>query len=104
MQKANNLKIAKEFKKKVTAKIKVDKFILFGSRATQKFRNDSDFDVMIISEDFQDIPWYRRAVDLYMIWDRDYPLELLCYTPQEIEGRLERVGIVAEAMKKGIGI
>ncbi|MBS3132448.1 nucleotidyltransferase domain-containing protein [Candidatus Woesearchaeota archaeon] len=99
-----NLELATKFKKKIGKSIDLDRFILFGSRAGSGFRQDSDFDLLIISKDFEKIPWYKRAGRFYLMWDEDYPLEILCYTPEEIERRKGKVGIISEAMQKGVEI
>lgn len=101
---SKNLKLATKFKKKVGKSINLDRFILFGSRAGKGFREDSDFDLLIVSKDFERIPWYKRPAKFYLMWNEDYPLEILCYTPEEIEKRKGRVGIISEAMRMGIDI
>lgn len=105
VQKTNqNLVLARKFKRNIKKNMKVDKLILFGSRAKGTFSEYSDFDLIIISDDFKGIPWYRRSIKLYMIWNEDYPLEILCYTPEEIKRRVNEIGIVSEALRYGIEI
>jgi len=105
VQKQNkNIKIVRSFKRKVKDEISVEKIVFFGSRARSDFTENSDFDLMIVSKDFRGIPWYKRAQKLYLIWEQDLPLELLCYTPEEIDKKKKHVGIVAEALSSGIDI
>lgn len=59
---------------------------------------------MVISKDFQDVPWYKRPIQLYLIWDQEYPLELLCFTPEELDKKKNRLGIVSTALESGIVI
>lgn len=99
-----NIKLVQKFKKNINKSIKVDKLILFGSRAKGNFHRYSDFDLIIISPDFKGVPWYKRPAKFYMIWNEDYPIEILCYTPEEIKRRIDKVGIVSEAVKEGIEI
>jgi len=71
---------------------------LFGSRARGDWLEESDWDIMIISPEFADIPFPDRATMLL----RRIPLrrvELLCYTEEEFQERIEEIGIVAEAAK-----
>lgn len=105
VQRANkNITLVRRFKRNINKSIKVDKIILFGSRAKKNYHRYSDFDLLIISSDFSGIPWYKRPTKLYMMWKEDYPLEILCYTPEEIKRRLNKVGVVSEAIKEGIEI
>jgi len=58
--------------------------ILFGSSARHQTREDSDLDLLII-EQHNSLPRYRRAVDYRMALlgiDRD--IDLVVYTPEEI--------------------
>lgn len=99
-----NIILVRKFKKNINKSIKVDKVILFGSRAKGNFHRYSDFDLIIVSSEFKGIPWYKRPAKLYAMWNEDYPLEILCYTPEEISRRMGKIGIVSEAIKKGIEI
>ena len=99
-----NIRLVRKFKRSINGRIKVDKLILFGSRAKGKPHRYSDFDLLIISPDFKGVPWYKRPIKFYMMWKEDYPLEILCYTPEEIRKRMEKINIVSEAFKEGIEI
>lgn len=97
-----NIEIVKRFKERIRKRMVIESIILFGSRAKGTFDRHSDFDLLVVSKDFRGIPWYKRPVSLYMMWNENFPLELLCYTPEEIEKRRNRPGIVSEALRKGI--
>ena len=99
-----NVRLIRKFKKDINKSIKVDKLILFGSRAKGYFNRYSDFDLLIVSPDFKGVPWYKRPTKFYLMWKEDYPLEILCYTPEEIRKKIEKTGIVSEAVKEGIEI
>lgn len=64
-----------------------EKIILFGSAARGEFRPDSDIDLLIIKKD---TPYYGedRIRELSRLIDRDVPLDLLVYRPEEFEKRL----------------
>ena len=105
VQKADkNITLVRKFKRIINKSFKVDKIILFGSRAKGNFGRYSDFDLLIVSPDFKGIPWYKRPTKFYMMWKEDFPLEILCYTPEEIRERMEKANIVSEAFKEGIEI
>ncbi len=62
-----------------------EKILLFGSRARQTHRPDSDIDLLVIKESME--PRYKRAVPAYAAL-ADLPIEVntevIVYTPQEI--------------------
>lgn len=64
------------------------KIILFGSAARGDMRKDSDIDLFIIKDDPDKRPF--RAVKVYGTldgFDRLYPLDVIVYTPSELEYR-----------------
>ena len=104
MDKRENLKIVKLFKKIVSEKLNIQKLILFGSRARGDFKKDSDFDLIVVSDEFVNGGRYKRAPDIYRAWNMDYPVDFLCYTQKEFNKLKNRVTIVREAVKEGIEI
>ena len=52
-EKENLIKKLKIFLENVSQEFKIEKVFLFGSRATEEFREDSDVDLIIISKDFE---------------------------------------------------
>lgn len=99
-----NLKIAKEFKKTLRKEFSIELFILFGSRAGNSFSQYSDFDIIVVSKDFAKYPWHRRPIKAYLEWKKDYPLEILCYTPEEFNQIKKKSFVIREAIKKGVEI
>lgn len=99
-----NIILVRKFKRNIKKIVKLDKLILFGSRARGTFNTYSDFDLIIVSDDFKDIPWYKRPAKLYVMWKEDYPVEILCYTPEEFKKRANKIGIISEALNKGTEI
>ena len=78
--------------------IPIKSAFLFGSRARGDYLDESDWDIMIVSPEFADIPFPDRAT----LFLRKVPLrrvELLCYTEEEFQDRVGELGIVAEAAK-----
>jgi predicted nucleotidyltransferase len=60
-----------------------DRIILFGSRARGTFRDDSDYDVLVIEE--SDEPRYKRSAPLYTrLADLPVEIEIVVYTPEEV--------------------
>ncbi|MCK4996951.1 nucleotidyltransferase domain-containing protein [Candidatus Pacearchaeota archaeon] len=104
MDKKKNIKVVKAFKKIVSEKIKIKKIILFGSRARGDFRKDSDFDLIVVSDEFDGVRSYKRAPDMYRAWDANYSVDFVCLTSEEFEGMKDKPTIINLAIKEGIEI
>lgn len=86
-----NIDFEKEIKSitaQIVEKYKPEKIILFGSIAQEKFSSDSDVDLIIIKKD---TPLYGadRIRELSKMIDRNIPVDLLVYRPEEFEKRLK---------------
>jgi len=75
---------------------------LFGSRARGDWLHESDYDFVVVSRQFEGIPFVRRPVPLYSYWHQWPGVELLCYTPEEFERKRRQISIVREAVREGI--
>ena len=78
--------------------IPIKSAFLFGSRARGDYLEEGDWDIMIVSPEFANIPFPDRAT----MFLKRVPLrrvELLCYTEEEFRDRIRELGIVAEAAK-----
>lgn len=104
MDKAKNLKILEVFKRMISKKIDVRKVILFGSRARGDFKEDSDFDVIVVSDEFEGTKSHKRAPDLYRAWNTDHSVDFVCLTSEEFERMKNRPTIIKLAVKEGIEI
>jgi predicted nucleotidyltransferase len=94
----------KSFKEILGKDMRIEKMILFGSYATGKTHKWSDIDLIIVSPKFRRMNFFRRGAKMYDYWMLDYPVDFLCYTPEEF-GRMKRqTTIVSEALKNGIAI
>ncbi len=83
MVRKRDIKVLKDFKKKLAKNFQVEKIILFGSRANGKTHEWSDFDIIVVSRKFEGMVSYVRSAKMYDFWDSDYPVDFLCYTPKE---------------------
>ncbi len=79
-----------------------ERIILFGSRARGDNLEDSDIDLLVVSEKFKNIDFRDRLIQAYGLWDKKEDLEQLCYTPEEFEVKKKQIGIVQQAVKEGI--
>ena len=104
MGRTKHIELLRKFKRKISEKITIKKMILFGSRASGKPHRWSDFDLIIVSENFRKQGGLRRGVGFYDYWDLDYPVDFLCYTPEEFNKLKNQITIVREAVKTGVVI
>lgn len=87
--------------------IEIDKLIVFGSRARGDYQESSDVDILLVSEDFEGVNWYKRPKNFFLDWDYDnLPTpEILCYTPAEFKEKKTKKGsIVKTAHEEGVSL
>ncbi|MEK6948796.1 MAG: nucleotidyltransferase domain-containing protein [Nanoarchaeota archaeon] len=94
----------KGFKYMVNRDIPIDNMILFGSRVKGKKGKDTDIDLIIVSQKFRKLDFFQRGAKMYDYWDLRYPVDFLCYTPEEFNKLKKQITIVREAVKEGIEI
>jgi predicted nucleotidyltransferase len=76
--------------------------ILFGSRARgDALRDRSDLDLLIVSEAFAGMPFLERAYRVIWSLQTPFPIEVLCYTPEEFTRKKQELGIVQIACREG---
>lgn len=92
----------KTFAEQVRKHLRVERMMLFGSRARGQALKDSDYDFVIVSPDFKGIFFTRRSAEMYKYWDYPETLEALCYTPEEFEKKSGQISIVREAVTEGV--
>jgi predicted nucleotidyltransferase len=85
MDKKTVLAIISDFKKAIeSVGVKPQKLILFGSYAVGRQRQDSDIDVVVISEDFENKNYWERidilSAAIYKVFK---PIEAVAMTPRE---------------------
>ena len=93
-----------KFKKQLSLNIPIKKMILFGSLAKGRYHKDSDIDLIIVSDKFRGKKSFKRSIGFYKYWDSDYPVDFLCYTPEEFNKLKRQITIVREAVREGIEI
>lgn len=82
-------------------KIKLEKVILYGSRARGDALKNSDIDLIIISDDFERFSFLERLEFLELQWKYSIPIEAIGYTAKEYEEMSGKIGIISEVVKYG---
>jgi len=59
---------------------------------------------MIISKNFRRKKFRYRSLGFYKYWNLDYPVDFICYTPEEFNRLKKQITIVKEAVENGIEI
>ncbi|MEK6914761.1 MAG: nucleotidyltransferase domain-containing protein [Nanoarchaeota archaeon] len=80
------------------------RIIIFGSRARGEHLEESDIDVIIVSDKFRNIDFRDRIIQAYGMWDKKQGLDIICYTIEEFEKKKKQIGIVKTAVEEGIEI
>lgn len=77
-------KVIEEAVRRIVEVANPEKIILFGSYAYGRPSQDSDLDILVVMN--TNLPRYKRSVPIYRaLADLLIPLDILVYTPQEIE-------------------
>ena len=87
MDKSSALEVIDRFRAVLERKdVKVNKIILYGSFAREDYRDDSDIDVIVISDDFASLNYWER-IDLLSeaIYEIFEPIEAVSFTSNEWE-------------------
>jgi predicted nucleotidyltransferase len=95
--------LVSQFRDSLTELMPVTALIWFGSRSGGQERDKwSDYDFVVVSPEFQDVPFLDRADRLEPLRQRGVSYDLLCYTPEEFDYMSNRITIVREAVRTGI--
>ncbi|HEX5315692.1 MAG TPA: nucleotidyltransferase domain-containing protein [Candidatus Kapabacteria bacterium] len=87
--------------RKIVDAVHPKRVILFGSRARGDYSEDSDIDLLVEMESSEK-PWQRRVKIGSLFLDRWWPMDILVYTPQEIEERKTSLAsIIPDILQEG---
>jgi predicted nucleotidyltransferase len=104
MVRKTSKQVVLEFAKKLKSDFADAKVFLFGSRARNEHLQDSDYDVLVISELFSKKRFFERSEKMYDYWNEKESLEALCYTPHEFFEKSCEIGVVKEAKRTCVRI
>ena len=83
--------------------VELDRAVLFGSRARGNHWKHSDWDVVLVSKDFEGVSFPERISSLLLdLSVRN--VELFCYMPDEFEEGRDGFGVVGQAVREGIDL
>lgn len=85
--------------------IEIEEFVIFGSRVREDYREKSDVDILIVSKDFKETNYLKRAIPFQNNWKYgEMPTpEFICLTPKEFkEKKDKKPHIVNTAVEEGV--
>ncbi|MFQ6129158.1 MAG: nucleotidyltransferase domain-containing protein [Thermoplasmata archaeon] len=94
----------KEALPRIVREIRPAKVFLFGSRVTGEAREESDLDVIIVSERFEGVRFLKRMEMLLNIARFPKHVDYLCYTPEEFERMKSSSSLIRSAMRQWVEI
>ncbi|MEK6933646.1 MAG: nucleotidyltransferase domain-containing protein [Nanoarchaeota archaeon] len=102
MSKKEYLTEINDFIKRLQKDFTIYKIILFGSRAAGTAREDSDVDLIIVSDDFEGMNIFKRGAKMYDYWKFMIPVDFICLTVKEFNALKKKISIVSTALEEGI--
>lgn len=100
--------VVRRFRRRLAERVRLDRLVLFGSRARGTPRPHSDYDFVVVSPDFAGVSPLWRGHGLNVLWNRLQPgvdVELLCVTPDEFVAAVSRpTSWLQEAAQEGIEV
>ena len=96
---------ASELAEKLRSKgVEVDAILLFGSIARGDYTEDSDVDLVVVSDDWARMSPVDRLSILYKIWDKPRDATFIPLTWKELEEMSDKSVVVREALSDCIVI
>lgn len=77
---------------------------LFGSRAKGDARKESDYDLIVVSNLFEKIPFVNRGGTIWRNSKAGIAADLVCYTPEEFKKISKTSYILKDALKYAVQI
>ena len=88
----------------IVSKFNPEKLILFGSRAWGKPTDDSDIDLIIVSDYFKGQKFTGRMAQFLKEVRFPEHIDAICYTPEEFNRKKADNMIISKAVENGINI
>lgn len=94
------LRVVERFKEEAG----IDRVFILGSQVRGEAGPHSDVDLLLVDDRFQGHKFFERPVALYDHWPKGFPVDFLCYTPEEFERLKDRPTIVRLAVEEGVAV
>lgn len=92
------------FMRRLREDLEASEVYLFGSRVHGVPLEDSDLDMIVVSEKFKERSFIENMELLSRLWNGSFTIEMFPYTPEQIKKYNGRKVIITEALEKGIKI
>ena len=102
MDKRKDSERLKDFIKKIEKGFSPCKILLFGSRARNEEWENSDYDIVIISDKFEGVHWLNRISSIVKYWNLYSNIDILPYTFEEFENKLKESSFVRNLAKESV--
>lgn len=94
--------VIERLKTRIGEHLRIEALILFGSRATGQEDESSDYDLIVVSPDFDGVPFLDRGQLLLPLREKEVSYDFLCYTPAEFETLSSQATMVRDAARTGV--
>lgn len=81
----------------IKAKFKDANIYLFGSYAKDSWLEESDIDIIVVSEAFKTMSWTERIGEIRKLLPKNVGYEILAYTPSEFREGKRRSIVISDA-------
>lgn len=89
---------------KIKKSLRPTKVIIFGSRVKGCTSEESDIDIIIVSDFFRGRPFLGRMPSMLRMFRFPCPVDFLCYSPEEFGEISSRSIIIEQALKEGVEV
>jgi len=96
--------VVERLRTRLLQRLRVEALILFGSRVEGQADEWSDYDFIVVSPDFEGIPFIERGRLMFPLRERGVSYDFLCYTPAEFEALRSEPTIVKDAAEHGLAL
>ena len=86
---------------KIIAELKPEKNLLFGSRIKSTANENSDIDVIVVSNAFANIPFIERMSLILKMIRFPKHIDFICYSPEEFERIKNKSSVLMDALETG---